>query len=167
MMHIIDDLQSRLFEMIESLRTNHTVCPAEGVGHISDLAKINVLWYLDSLVSAVAGARLHLGRAEAYDTLWDIDKTEARARMAKRLVQELGALKSAVSHHDYCRQHHCIVLETVDLEFAGEDIASRDTAFMKARRQYVTETLGELRLIDQALEPWREELRGCIEEPVE
>jgi hypothetical protein len=155
MIRILDELQSRLAEMIEFLHTKHTVCPPEGVGNISYLARINVLWYLDPFAAAVMGARLHLGRVEADEMYWEIDRTEVRVRIAKRLVQEFYGLKSVIRDYEYCLEHHCIILESVDLEIAGDDIASRDTDFMKSRRRFVTETLGEFRLLDQALEPWR------------
>ncbi len=143
------------------------MCPREG-GCVTEVeAKINILWYLDSFAAAVAGARLHLGRVEADETYTESDKADVRARIAKRLEHEFSGLAPVIRDYFYCQEHHFVGMETVDLEPAGHDMSSHDIAFMEFRRRVVTETLEELRLLDQALDPVREELRDCIAQPVD
>lgn len=159
MRNILDDLQSRLAEVIESLHAEGTVNPREGNCVSHPKAKKNILWFLDSFAGAVAGARLHLGRVEADNDYTESDKAEVRARITKRLEWVFSGLTPVIDDYFNCQQNHFVGPETLDHEPAGDD--------MEFRRRIVTETLEELRLLEKALGPLREELRGCIAQPVE
>jgi hypothetical protein len=164
MLDILEEMQWRLCEMQASLHDENTITPA-GDGVISHQeAKKNVRWYLDSFSAAVAGARAHLNKVEENeDNLYtDVDKAEIRTRIGTRLEKEFDALTPVIEKYFYCRERHFIGLDIVNVSPRGNVVPIGNTTNLDVKRQVVTETLEQLELLDQQLDPLRELLRGCM-----
>jgi hypothetical protein len=164
MLDILEEMQWRLCEMLGSLHDENTITPAgDGViGHLE--TKKIVRWYLDSFSAAVAAARVHLKKVEENeDKLYtEVDKAEIRTRIGARLEKEFDALTPVIEKYFYCRECHFIGLDIVNVRPRSNVVPIRNTANLDVKRQVVAESLEQLELLAQELDPLREQLRGCM-----
>ena len=167
MTQILDDLQTRLAEMIDALRTEDTVNPLEGGCVSQPKAKKNISSHLYPFAAAVHGSRLLVGMVEEDETYTEADKAKIRSRVGRALEEEFSHLEPAIHHYLYCLERHFPPLDFVDAERAGDETPDPDATNREERRQMVTETLEELELVDQALAPLRERLRDWGAETVQ
>jgi hypothetical protein len=166
MLNILEEIQWRLAELQASLHDENTINPA-GDGVITHQeARKKVLWYLDSFSAAVAGARTHLNKVEENDEklYTGTDKAQIRARIASRLLTEFDTLKPATQKKLHGQQHDSNESHQADVSPESNVVPIRNTANRSIKQQIVTETLEQLELLDQEIEPLREMLRGCVPE---
>ena len=67
-----------------------------------------------------------------------------------------------IEKYFYCRERHFIGLDIVNVSPRSNMVPIRNTANLDMKRQVVAETLEELELLAQELDPLREQLRGCM-----
>jgi hypothetical protein len=162
MLDVLDEMQWRLAEMQASLHDRNTITPARRGVISHPEARKNVLWYLDSFSAAVAAARAHLNKVEENeDNLYTTaDQAEIRARIGTRMDNEFEALKRVIEKYFYCQERHLPRPHLVPVSPIDHELATEDTG--KLQRQVMRETLGQLELLDQALDPLRKGLRASI-----
>jgi hypothetical protein len=112
----------------------------------------------------VAAARVHLKKVEENeDKLYtEVDKAEIRTRIGARLEKEFDGLTPVIEKYFYCRERHFIGLDIVNVSQRSNVVPIRNTAKLDVKRQVVAETLEQLELLAQVLDPLREQLRGCM-----
>ena len=162
MLDVLNETQWRLAEMHASLHDRNTIAPARRGVISHPEARKDVLWYLDSFSAAVAAARAHLTKVEENeDNLYSpVDQAEIRARIGTRLDNELEALKRVIEQYFYCQERHLPRPHLVPVRPIDHDLTTADTG--QLQRQVTRETLGQLELLDQALDPLRRGLRAYI-----
>ena len=115
-------MQARVQNMRDALLTEGSVVPEEGYVITSLETKKKVLWYLDRVAAAVAGAHRHLSNMEHDDLLSATEKAERQEQIIERLGHELGWLPCTIRDLEYCMDEHAEEYEAWELQIHGQTL---------------------------------------------
>ena len=149
MIEQLSEMQTRLHHMRDALLKEDSVMPEEEY-IITDLeAKKKVLWYLDCVAAAVAGAHRHLSNMEHDDILSATERVERQKQIIERLNHDLGWLPVTIKDWSYCLHKHFEKYEADELPLPLTGHTRED---LSERRQRVSETLDQLELLDREVD---------------
>jgi hypothetical protein len=100
MIEQLSQMQARIQKMRDALLKEGSVLPDEESIITSLDAKKKVLWYLDLLAAAVAGAHRHLSNMEHDDIFSATEKEGMQKQIIERLRHDLGATLAIVKSLD-------------------------------------------------------------------
>jgi hypothetical protein len=162
MIDLIEELERRLNEMIESLHAKSSVNPWEGREVTHPEAKKNIQWYLYSFLGAVMGARLHLARVQEDATYTAADRCVVRSRIWDRLEPEFVILEEDIKNYRECQERELMAVYAIEAKPSSDEATKQPAPAQGDRQRILTETLAQLRLLEQEIYELRLDLPRCI-----
>lgn len=148
MIEQLSEIQARVHGMREALLNEGSVMPDECVITRLD-AKKKVLWYLDLLAGAIAGAHRHMSNIEDDDIFSGAEKEAMQQQIIDRLQQELEWLPAAIKDCFYCLGTHFKELDRHELQ---PPLPGHTQENLSEKQLIVSETLAQLELLEREVD---------------
>jgi hypothetical protein len=147
MIEQLSEMQIRIHTLREPVLNEGSVTSVKKDRITIPEVKIEVLWHLDRLAAAVAGARWHMSTVEHDDSFKRTDKERMRTRIVEILHQDLGWLPATVKDLDLQDLSTWDLLEHRDADERQPPLNGHAREDALKEQQIVSETFHQLAML--------------------